>query len=172
MIELERTFLAKYIPEEIKTCPCKEIMDVYLPGSSPHPKLRLRKRGEVFEITKKEPVEGKDSSRQEEQTISLSQEEFEALAKLEGKKFRKLRYYWNSPFGHAEVDVFQDNLKGLVLVDFEFENVGKKDAFQMPDFCLLDVTQELCLAGGMLAGKKYLDIERDLEKMGYSPIEF
>lgn len=37
----------------------------------------------------------------------------------------------------------------------------------MPDFCLADVTQEKFTAGGILAGKKYSDIEAELEKYGY-----
>jgi len=40
----------------------------------------------------------------------------------------------------------------------------------MPDFCLADVTQEEFLAGGFLAGKKYLDIQSFLDKHGYKKV--
>lgn len=170
MIELERTFLAKFIPEEVKSCPAKEIIDIYIPQSAEHPKTRIRKVGSVLEITKKEPLVGNDSSEQEEQTIKLSEAEFAVLAQVPGKKTRKLRYYWNSPYGPAEVDIFQDALKGLVLVDFEFAESEKKNNFTLPDFCLADVTQEKFTAGGMLCGKNYQDIEEELKRFNYQAI--
>lgn len=43
-------------------------------------------------------------------------------------------------------------------------------SFQMPDFCLCEVTQEEFIAGGMLCGKRYTDIEADLERFGYKRI--
>jgi hypothetical protein len=49
----------------------------------------------------------------------------------------------------------------------EFESEEGKNSFQMPDFCLVDVTQEKILAGGMLCGKSYGDIEQFLKKLGY-----
>ena len=40
----------------------------------------------------------------------------------------------------------------------------------MPDFCLADVTQEVFIAGGMLCGKCYKDIEDDLARIGYKKL--
>jgi len=170
MIELEKTYLAKTIPENLQDCKFKEIIDVYIPKGSEHPKLRLRKNGEKFEITKKEPVVEGDASHQEEQTIKLTKIEFEALNGLEGKRVRKLRYNFDYNNRTAEVDVFQDALEGLVLVDFEFETIEEKDKFEMPNFCLADITQELFTAGGMICGKSYKDIESDLERFGYQKL--
>lgn len=169
MIELELTFLAKYLPD-LNGCKFKEIIDIYLPKNCTHPTLRLRKNGEKYEITKKEPIKGNDSSEQLEQTITLNKEEFEDLLKAGGKEVRKIRYYYNHQGKTAEIDVFQDKLKGLVLVDFEFENSKEKSLFKMPDFCLADVTQEKFIAGGMVAGKKYADLEMELKKFDYRKI--
>ena len=167
MIELEKTYLVKEIPENLKNCEFKEIIDVYIPKSSEHPKLRLRKNGDKFELTKKEPVNEGDASHQEEQTIKLTETEFNALNDLEGKRVRKLRYYFDYNSRTAEVDVFQDALKGLVIVDFEFATIKEKDKFEMPDFCLIDITQEVFVAGGMICGKSYEDIEDDLDRFDY-----
>jgi CYTH domain-containing protein len=169
-IERERTFLLKYVPKDLEKCESIEIVDIYIPQSAEHPVLRIRKRGDVFEMTKKQPLVGTDSSEQSEHTISLSAEEFEALSKIEGKRFRKRRYF--SPFEKmvAEVDVYLDELQGLIVVDFEFKSSQEKDAFGMPDFCLADVTQDKEIAGGMLAGKKYSDIEDFLKERGYEKI--
>ncbi|RLE46997.1 hypothetical protein DRJ25_03400 [Candidatus Woesearchaeota archaeon] len=168
MIELEKTFLVKKLPKDLKNCRFREIIDIYIPKTSEHPVLRLRKFGDRFELTKKEPVEEGDASRQEEQTIILSEEEFNALnQQVQGKRVRKLRYYYDHEGRTAEFDVFQDELKGLVLVDFEFDSLSEKESFRMPDFCLADVTQEVFIAGGMLCGKSYADIEDNLKRFDY-----
>jgi len=170
MIELEKTYLAKIIPKDLLSFEAKEIIDIYIPQDKEHPTLRIRKRGDKYEMTKKEPVSSNDSSRQEEQTIILTPEEFNVLSGLPGKRFRKIRYNYNYNGQIAEIDVFQDDLAGLVLVDCEFDSLEDKEKFVMPDFCLIEVTQEKFLAGGMLCGKKYQDIETDLEKFGYKKL--
>jgi len=170
MIEYERTYLAKYVPTDLGQCRSKEIIDVYIPVTSERPKLRLRKNGDNYEMTKKQPVTGKDSSEQEEQTIILTEEEFKALAKIEGKKVHKIRYVYPFNGGLAEIDVFQGPLKGLVLIDVEFPSREENDAFAMPDFCLSDVTQEKTFAGGMLCGKSLDDIKHGLDRYGYKVI--
>ncbi len=171
MIELEKTYLAKKFPDGLVNCDFKEIIDVYIPKSSEHPKIRLRKNGDKFELTKKEPVSEGDASCQKEQTIVLTEDEFNAFnQQLDGKRVRKMRYYYDYNGQKAEFDVFQDDLLGLVIVDFEFSSLDEKGAFQMPDFCLVDITQEIFAAGGMICGKKYEDIEEYLNEFGYSKL--
>ena len=167
-VELERTFLAKAVPKGLNAG--KEMLDIYIPKSAEHPKLRIRKMGDRFEITKKNPVKEGDASEQIEQTIALTKEEFDDLSKLEGKRTSKIRYTFDFNGAKCEVDVLQGSLKGLVIIDFEFKTKKEKDEFRMPDFCLVDVTQEKFLAGGMLCGKKYNDIKEKLEKLGYKPL--
>lgn len=43
-IELERTFLLKKFPADLKTLKSMEIFDIYIPQSAPHPILRIRKK--------------------------------------------------------------------------------------------------------------------------------
>lgn len=170
MIELEKTYLARYLPLGLKDCKYKEIIDVYIPKSSVHPTLRIRKNGDKYEMTKKEPVVKGDSSTQKEQTIILTEQEFDELSKLDGKRTHKIRYYYDCNGRTAEIDVFQDDLLGLVLVDFEFDSQDEKNSFNMPEFCLAEVTQEEFLAGGMICGKRYGDIEENLKKYNYKKI--
>ncbi|EKE11006.1 MAG: hypothetical protein ACD_15C00159G0002 [uncultured bacterium] len=169
-IELERTFLAKYIPEGLDKCECREILDIYIPLSAAHPSLRIRKRGDIYEVTKKEIIYGNDSSEMSEKTISLTKDEFNELAKIQGKRLHKNRYFFPYENKTAEVDVFLDDLAGLVVVDFEFESREEMEKFAMPDFCLAEVTQDKTMAGGMLTGKSYRDILGDLEKYNYKKI--
>jgi len=144
-------------------------MDVYVPQSADHPNLRIRQRGEIYEITRKVP-NSDDASTQTEQTIALNSEEFKALTKASQKKVVKDRYKVMIDGREAEVDVFKDKLEGLVLIDFEFNSEAEKDAFVAPDCCLADVTQERFLAGGMLAGKSYSDIEKDVRRFNYKEL--
>ena len=165
MIELERTFLAKSLPD-LSGCRKKQIIDIYVPPRKDHPTLRIRKDGDRMFITKKEPIAG-DASKQKEHTIELVEEEFEALSKIEGKRVEKIRYLLDVNGKTAEIDVFQGPLLGLVVVDFEFGTEEEKAAFQPPEFCLVDVTLEKFIAGGMLCGKSYGEIEGQLRKFGY-----
>lgn len=171
MIELEKTYLLKNLPEGIENSEFKEIIDIYLPQNSEHPKIRIRKNGDKFEITKKEPINN-DASEQKEETIHLTKEEFDAFSNLNGKNIRKFRYYLTYNDLIAEIDVFKDNLKGLILVDFEFLDSERKNNFKIPNFCLADVSNEIFIAGGMICGKNYSDIEDNLNKFGYKKLFF
>ena len=166
-IELELTYLARKIPEEINGVTPKRIFDVMVPEGVKHPHLRLRQKGEKYEITKKHPVSEEDPSVQLEMTIPLEAREFEALAKSSGLSIVKDRYFVEIEGFPAEVDVFREKLAGLVLIDFEFETEEMKNKFRMPDVALADVTQEEFVAGGMLAGKSYEQIEGDLGRFNY-----
>ena len=169
--ELELTYLAREIPEGLADCPSKLIVDVYYPPERDHSSLRIRQRGDHYEITKKVMANGTDSSHQLEHTIELDEEEFKGLAAAPGKRVAKRRYLYEYQGRTAEVDVFQGELAGLVEVDFEFDDRDDQLAFQMPDFCLADVTQEAFAAGGKLAGKTYQQIVPHLEKYGYKPLK-
>ena len=169
-IELELTYLAREIPAEIRNVLPKRLVDMYVPENADRPYIRLRQNGDEYEITKKKPIDENDFSRQTEQTIPLDNEEFTALAISSRRKVEKDRYKVDIDGSIAEVDVFQGLLKGLVLIDFEFESVETKQAFRPPGCCLVDVTQELFIAGGQLAGKAYDDIKTELEKFNYMPL--
>ena len=171
MIELEKTYLIKYLPENLNDREFKEVVDVYIPKTADHPKTRIRKSGDKFEITKKEPVNKGDASHQKEQTIKLTEEEFNELSKIPGKRISKKRYNYNYKSRIAEIDIFQKELEGLVVVDFEFVSIEEKDKFEIPDFCLVDITQEKFIAGGKICGKSYNDIEKELKRFGYKKIK-
>jgi len=168
--EMERTFLLRRLPEGLDKCRKELMRDIYIPGSSRHPVIRIRRIGDSFEITKKSPVDAGDSSEQDEHTIGLTKEEYDALSKIRGKKLDKTRYHISHNGVNCQIDVFHGRLAGLCLADFEFESRMQMDAFRKPDFCLADVTQEEFMAGGMLCGKSYADIEDRLKRFGYKKI--
>jgi len=171
MDEFEFTFLPKALPD-LSGCVSKEIVDIYLPSTVNHPYLRIRRSGEKFEITKKQPVKEGDASHQFENTIPLSREEFDELAQIAGKRIQKNRYLYEEGGRTYEIDVFQGDLKGLVLVDIEFNSLEEKATYIAPDWMLADVTQEDFIAGGMLCGKSFSSIESKLSSLGYSRFQF
>lgn len=170
-IEREFTYLAKALPEGLDESPSKIIADHYIPAEAEHPVMRVRRKGDSYEITKKQPVSGTDSSRQTEETIALTEAEYKGLLTAEGKGFVKRRYFVKIDGYDAEVDVYLENLEGLVVIDFEFENDEDMQEFVVPEVCLADVTQEKFIAGGILAGKKYTDLETELDKFNYHKID-
>jgi CYTH domain-containing protein len=170
-VELELTFLARDLPIEIKGAQGKQLVDIYIPETEGiHPRLRLRQKGDHYEITKKIPAAPGDASAHHEITIPLSKEEFEALAPSSSKRVVKTRYNVEIDGHRAEVDAFQENLAGLVVIDFEFDDEKAKLQFVAPSICLADVTQEDFIAGGLLAGKRYSDIEPELKRFNYTRI--
>ena len=77
--ELERTFLTKILPADLERCESKELLDIYIPESSNHPTLRIRKNGNKLVITKKELVNEGDASHFDEYTIHLTENKFNIL---------------------------------------------------------------------------------------------
>ena len=86
-LELELTFLAKELPQGIKTVRPTRIVDIYIPDTPEHSHLRLRQKGDKYEITKKMPVAEGNASEQIEQTIPLTKDEFIAGGLLAGKTY-------------------------------------------------------------------------------------
>jgi CYTH domain-containing protein len=170
-IELELTYLAGSLPNEIRNVQPIKMLDIYIPENEiEHPHLRIRQRGDKYEITKKTPLVIGDASRQLELTIQLNQVEFETLVKASNRRIVKNRYQIQINGFDAEVDIFQDKLQGLVLIDFEFESERDKNNFIKPEIALADVTQEDFIAGGLLAGKSYSDIEKELARFNYKKL--
>lgn len=169
VLEIELTFLVTSLPD-LTGCKRREMRDVYFPADTAHPVLRIRQKDDSYEFTKKTQLDPTDASTQREENVALTKAEYDALAKGSGKEVAKTRYFYPYQDVTLEIDVFKDGLKGLVLVDVEFESQDARDAFVRPDFCSTDVTQEEFIAGGMLAGKKYEDIRAQLEQFGYKPL--
>lgn len=167
-IELEKTFLVKRIPVEIiNNSLGQHLLDIYFPVDAMHPILRLRKKGDNLNLTKKRMISETDASEFIEETIVLSEPEYKAFLGIPGKRVHKMRYTNSFNGVRLDLDVFLEDLVGLVLADFEFQNMEAKEKFLAPDWCLCDVTQEEFIAGGYLAGKSYQEIEKKLQKFGY-----
>ncbi len=170
-IELELTYLANKLPNDIFKVSPTRLVDIYIPEDPKlHSRLRIRQKGSQYTLTKKVLLNEGDASRQEEFDIPLDQKEFDVLSKTSNKRVVKDRYNIVIDGSHAEVDIFRDDLEGLVVIDFEFESEEEQVSFHAPKECLADVTQEVFIAGGNLAGKTYADIEEYLRRFKYKKL--
>lgn len=151
-------------------CKSVEIIDKYLIHIQGYSRIRLRKFGDKFELTKKIVLDENDKSKLEEQNIALNEEEYNVLNKLNGDTISKTRYYFNYQGAQVELDIFSEGLQGLVTAEIEFQGIDDRDKFELPPFCLVDVTQERFISAPVLAGKKYEDIEKELEKFNYKKL--
>lgn len=165
--EHELTYLAKNLPENIDQYPHKLIEDIYFPAEAVHPRLRIRRQDDSYAITRKTPLDASDAGAQQEENTIIDADEYSALAAGRGRSLSKIRYLMPYKGLTAEIDIFKGPLEGLVIIEFEFTTPEEKAAFATPDFCLADVTQEDFIAGGMLAGKSYTDIDVDLKRFDY-----
>ena len=111
-----------------------------------------------------------DASEHIEQTIPLTEEEFAALSRCSAKRVAKDRYRVVIDGILAEIDIFIEDLAGLVLIDFEFDTEDEKDNFIPPSIALANVTQENFIAGGLLAGKTYDTIAPELARFCYKKL--
>ncbi len=169
-IEIEKTYLIKYIPKNLFKCQFKEIEDLYIPKGASHARLRIRRSGDLFVVTKKIPVKDRNASFHSEFNLEITKQEFNALRSSKCDIVRKTRFYYPYLGMMAEIDVFKGKHKGLVLVDFEFSNKNKLDKFKIPDFCLVDVSEEEFVAGGVLCKHSFSSLKPHLKKFNYKKI--
>ncbi len=134
-MEIERKYLVKNIPFDLKGCPCRIIEQGYL---STAPVIRIRKDNESFELTYK----SKGMMIREEYNLPLTKEAYEhLLLKIDGRLIRKRRYM--IPFKEKltiELDIFEGELAPLILAEVEFPDEESAHTFTPPDWFGEDVT--------------------------------
>lgn len=162
-IEKENTYLLSSIPDEVRSWDSETVLDIYIPEQSDNPQIRLRSRGDTRFITKKYPLVENDLSTMVEETINLSEEEFNYLKNsVKGNYLAKTRY--KKVFGDVivEVDEYLDNLSPLMVLDIEW--VSAKPGSDILSIFDIDkeITQSGSLAAGKIAGKSYDEIKQHI----------
>lgn len=162
-IEIEKRFLVKEIPN-LSGCKKVEMIDVYIPEVTPHAKLRARKIGEKYELTKKTRKQDGDHYTMVEQTIDITPEEFAFIYAKSTRRIEKDRYY--VPLGpHTmDLDVFKGKHQGLIIGEIEFPNEQTLQAFAKPPYLGKEINTIESLAGGVLSGLTYEELKPHLER--------
>ena len=133
-MEIERKFTISKLPEDLDTYPCHHIEQGYL---STNPVVRIRRQDEEYILTYK----GSGMMVRTEYNLPLTRESYEHMKpKADGVVITKKRY--NIPFGKytVELDVFEEELKGLIIAEVEFATKEEAEQFCPPDWFEKDVT--------------------------------
>lgn len=134
-MEIERKYLVRKLPENLEQYNKKKIAQGYL---CTEPVVRIRRSNDDYYMTYK----GGGLMVREEYNLPLTQEAYEHLRpKIDGLLIAKTRYL--IPLDNkltAELDVFEEDLNGLVIVEVEFNTVEEANAFHAPDWFGEDVT--------------------------------
>lgn len=154
MTEIEKTFLVKNLPIDLARFSSYKIRQGYI--SSPPSPLRIRQKGDKYELTKKIPLKAGDFSSAEEINIYLTKYEFDKLWPLVEKSLEKTRYLIDIDGKYiAELDIFEGALKGLAFVEVEFKSDQEMKDFVAPEWFGRDITQEGFSANSFIAGKSF-----------------
>lgn len=135
--EIERKFLLKRFPPDLKKYPHDTIEQGYLAVGRGGLQVRLRKKGSVLSLTYKEGTRGE----REEREIRLSLEQFKALwPATAGRRLTKVRYDVPWKKHTIEIDIYRGRHDGLVVAEVEFDDPKSAAEFQRPDWLGRDVT--------------------------------
>jgi adenylate cyclase len=137
--EIERKFLLKRLPEELKRSRRYVIAQGYLATEPAGRQVRLRKKGKTTSLTFKV---GRGAAR-EEREIKLSSKQFAALwPATAGRRLRKLRCEipWRNLL--IEIDIYRGRHSGLVVAEVEFPDHAMCRKFKPPSWFGREVTGE------------------------------
>jgi adenylate cyclase len=135
--EIERKFLVKRLPPNLRHFHSRTIEQGYLAAKSDGTQIRLRKSGRRCSLTIKR---GRGISRQEIE-IDLTRDQFEELwPATAGCRLTKTRY--DVPFGRytVEIDIYRGRNQGLVVAEVEFRDERECKRFVPPDWFAAEVS--------------------------------
>ncbi len=137
IVEIERKFTIKTLPEHLEQYAYHEIEQGYLSTS---PVVRVRKEDDIYYLTYK----GQGLLAREESNLPLTQASYEhLLLKADGIVITKRRYLIPYLDGLTiELDLFRGALSSLIVAEVEFMNLKAANTFIPPDWFQDDVTED------------------------------
>lgn len=144
-IEIEKKFLIKTIPYDLRQFNCRKIEQGYLSTS---PVVRVRKDNDSYYLTYK----GEGIMSRTEYNLPLNEESYRHLiSKADGNIITKSRYEipFTAEFNDTsitpcsltiELDVFEGVFAGTILAEVEFPDKASADSFVAPYWFDRDVT--------------------------------
>lgn len=147
MLEIERKFLIKNLPENLEAFPKFEIVQWYIKDEEWN-KCRIRKKWEKYYKTYKKWT----WLVREEIETEINQSEFETQRTSVGERFlTKTRY--EIPYGKykIELDIFKDKLQWLIYAEVEFPSAEEAQDFVVPLWFGIELTEIKEASNGYLA---------------------
>jgi adenylate cyclase len=145
--EIERKFLVDALPPGEH--PSRRIEQGYLAVDADGAEVRVRRADATTTLT----VKSAPGLERVEEELPIDQRRFDALWPLtEGRRVVKTRHLVALPDGlTAEVDEYDDALRGLLTAEVEFPSVEASEAFAAPDWLGCEVTGDERYANRTLA---------------------
>jgi len=136
-MEIERKYLVNTYPYDLKAHEYYEITQGYI---STDPVVRIRQAGDAYYLTCK----SKGLLAREEFEQPISEASFHHLSgKIDHHIIYKTRYL--IPYDHGkviELDVFKNQLNGLMMAEVEFDSLEEANEFISPSWFLEEVTED------------------------------
>lgn len=143
--EIERKWLISSIdkiPLDLTKAKNYDLLQTYI-SYTPDIRVRNVNNGESYFLTVKSNM-SIDGMIRDECESKISKEEYENLLKRkEGHYIHKRRYTLPDNNGHLfEIDVFLDNLKGLIFLEIEFKNEDEAKKYPQPNWVEREITND------------------------------
>ena len=137
--EIERKFLVKRLPAELKRARRYSILQGYLASEPGGRHVRLRKKGRsaslTFKVSRGHAREGRE--------ITLSAKQFATLwPATAGRRLGKTRYEIPWKNLKIEVDIYRGRNQGLIVAEVEFPDQTSYRKFKPPSWFGREVTGE------------------------------
>ena len=139
-IEVERKWLVPEAAPDALAAPSDQIEQGSLTIGADGAETRVRRRGQRCFLTVKS---GSGMSRAEHE-VEITAEQFEALwPATAGARLMKRRHLLRTEEGHTiELDVYEDDLAGLVVAEVEFDDPWGAESFAAPYWFGREVTDD------------------------------
>ncbi|MFL5871322.1 MAG: CYTH domain-containing protein [Solirubrobacterales bacterium] len=130
-MEIERKFLVEGLGD-LEGLDAVAIEQGYLaPATEGGAEVRLRRKGDDLVLT----IKGGTGEVRVEEELELGREQFDSLWPLtEGRRLSKTRHLVPLDGLTAEIDVYEGELEGLVVVEVEFSSEADADRFEPPEW--------------------------------------
>lgn len=150
--EIERKYLIKSIPFDLSEFQFEEILQGYISEPEDDLTVRVRKKGEKYFKTLKK----KGLTSRLENEIEIDKNLFNELwSKTKNRRLRKTRYIIPYNDLTIELDIFKDNLDGLIIAEVEFKSLEQSSQFIPPEWFGEDVTSSPKFSNAYLAKYGY-----------------
>lgn len=139
VMEIERKFLVKKLPDNLDKCKYHIIEQGYL--SSDAPVVRVRRQDDEYYMTYK----GAGLMAREEYNLPLTKEVYDhLLTKADGNIIRKKRYLVPIEGTEltVELDIFDKPFSPLIVAEVEFGSIEEAESFELLDWFSEDVTND------------------------------
>lgn len=139
--EIERKFLVDLdlFPFKLHELKKVEICQGYICSSPEENTVRLRQMGDTFFLT----VKSQGLLVRKEYETEITRQQFDTLwPSIQHGKMVKTRYTFTEKHVEMTLDIFKYDLKGLQMIEAEFETEQEAGRFDVPDYCIKEVTHD------------------------------